>query len=426
MPRFAPGSRAILHIDMDAFFASVEQRDRPELRGKPVLVGGRARRGVVAAASYEARKFGVYSAMPMAQALRRCPHAEVVSPSLDRYSQVSHEIFAIFARYTPIIEGLSLDEAFLDVSGSQSMFGPPAAIATQIRDDIFSETQLTASAGIAKNKFTAKIASDLNKPNGQFIVDDDIRAFLAPLPIEKMWGVGKKAAEKLHDANIHTIGDIASANVRDLVRLLGSFGARAFELAKGHDDRPVIPYSKTKSIGSENTHQQDLGTREQIERALLPHAAKVAQRLTKHRLRAATVRVKLKYGDFQSLTRQQKLPTPSAETDTLYAAACALLSEFPRRKKGIRLVGLTGADLLDEPAQQELFPEPKTQRAARIEAVQAELAARFGQNTVTRAALIGSPGSADPSHDIAPNVHPGAAPKPTVAEDDSPTARRKC
>ncbi len=229
-------SRTILHIDMDAFFASVEQHDDPSLRGKPVLVGGSARRGVVAASSYEARKFGVYSAMPMAEALRKCPHAIVVEPQRGRYEEVSSVVFEIFNRYTPLVEGLSIDEAFLDVTGSRSLFGDGEAIARAIKTDVLSETGLTCSAGVASCKFAAKIASDMNKPNGLTIVGDDVAAFLAPLPIERMWSIGPKTAPTLHMLGYNTLGDLAKASPAVLQRAIGdeAFGALTRELGTAH------------------------------------------------------------------------------------------------------------------------------------------------------------------------------------------------
>ncbi|MBN1652179.1 MAG: DNA polymerase IV, partial [Deltaproteobacteria bacterium] len=268
--------RQILHIDMDAFFSSVEQLDDPSLKGKPVLVGGSKKRGVVAAASYEARSMGVHSAMPMAQALRLCPYAVVIPPRHDRYLEVSKEVFAVFHRFTPLVEGLSLDEAFLDVTDSLSLFSDAVTIARQIKQAIRDELHLTASAGIASCKFAAKIASDLDKPDGLTVVPDDVRAFLAPLPIDRMWGVGKVASKRLREAGFKTIGELANADLGMLERLLGSWGQQVKRLACGIDDRLVIPERAAKSIGAEQTFENDLTNRRDIERHLLQQVTRVA------------------------------------------------------------------------------------------------------------------------------------------------------
>ena len=299
--------REILHIDMDAFFASVEQHDDPRLRGKPVLVGGASRRGVVAAASYEARVFGCKSAMPMHEALRRCPQAIVVSPTRGRYEEVSSQVFEIFNRYTPLVEGLSLDEAFLDVTGSRSLFGDGETIARAIRKDVFEVTGLTCSAGVASSKFAAKIASDVNKPDGITIVGPDVAAFLAPLPLERMWGIGPKTAPTLRRLGYSTLGDLARADAAALERILGAWGAEVRELARGIDVREVEPDRDAKSIGAECTYEEDLTTKEAIGRTLLAHAARVAERLTEAGLTAGAIVVKLKYADFTLLTRRKTL-----------------------------------------------------------------------------------------------------------------------
>src|SRR5690606_17777249 len=246
--------RKILHVDMDAFFASVEQRDDPRLRGKPVVVGGASRRGVVAAASYEAREFGVRSAMPMAEALRRCPRLIVVPPRGDRYGEVSARVFDVFHAYTPLVEGLSIDEAFLDVTASRSLFGDGPTIARRIKQDVLDATGLTCSAGVAPCKFVAKIASDMEKPNGLTVVAGDVAAFLAPLPIERMWGIGPKTAPTLRRLGYATLGDLARADPAALERALGSWGPEVRELARGNDPRDVVPDREAKSIGAECTY----------------------------------------------------------------------------------------------------------------------------------------------------------------------------
>ncbi|HWL86674.1 MAG TPA: DNA polymerase IV, partial [Polyangiaceae bacterium] len=252
-----PSPRSIVHVDMDAFYASVEIRDAPALRGKPVLVGGAKRRGVVLAASYEARVFGAHSAMPMAEAMRLCPQATVVPPRHERYAEVSRKVFAIFERYTPLVEGLSMDEAFLDVTESRSLFGDGAAIARAIKSDVSKELGLTASAGVATSKFVAKVASDLKKPDGLVVVPEDregVAAFLAPLAIERMWGVGPKTSPRLRALGICTLGDLASCDERVLDDMLGSWGRHVRELARGIDPREVEPDRAAKSVGAEETY----------------------------------------------------------------------------------------------------------------------------------------------------------------------------
>jgi DNA polymerase-4 len=385
------GGRSILHIDMDAFYASVEQRDAPELRGKPVLVGGSARRGVVVAASYESRPFGARSAMPMAQALRLCPHAIVVPPRHARYAEVSVQVFAIFERYTPLVEGLSLDEAFLDVSASHALFGSAEQIARRIKGDVRRELELTASIGLASCKFAAKIASDLGKPDGLLIVPDDVAGFLAPLPLERMWGVGPKAAVRLRDDGLRTIGDLAQASEERLRGLLGSWGAEVQLLAQGIDPRAVVPDRDARSIGSEQTFERDLRRTADLERQLLKHAQEVARRLTRQKLFARVVRIKVKYADFELRTRQRQLREPVMDTDSIYGAARELLRELPANRKGIRLVGVAVAELSDGPGQPTLFPDAQDERRRRLQQVAVQLGERFGSAGVTRAALLDDP-----------------------------------
>jgi DNA polymerase-4 len=381
--------RQILHVDMDAFYASVEQRDDPALRGKPVIVGGRSRRGVVAAASYEVRRFGVGSAMSMVEALRRCPDAIVVPPRMRHYALVSEKVFDIFHRFTPLVEGLSFDEAFLDVTGSQRLFGDGIAIAQQIKAAIREELQLTASAGVAPAKFVAKVASDLDKPDGLVVVaPESVREFLAPLPIERMWGVGKKASAQLRSRGFSTIGDLAATPVESLEAVLGSWGRSVHALARGEDDRPVIPDHDAKSIGAEETFETDLKTLEALERPLLHQAGRVAARLARAGLRAGCVTVKLKYGDHSSKTRQMRLPEPVADTDSIYDAARSLLPRFPSVRRGVRLTGVSCSDLHEGPAAPTLFPDEKRARREQIEALTGELRERFGNKSLTRGRLL--------------------------------------
>ncbi len=381
-----PPARQILHVDMDAFFASVEQRDDPSLRGKAVLVGGASRRGVVAAASYEARKFGVHSAMSMAEALRRCPHAICIPGHHARYSEVSEQVFDIFGRYTPLVEGLSVDEAFLDVTACRSLFGDGAAIARRIKDDIRAEVGITASAGVAESKFAAKVASDLQKPDGLVVVPPGgVALFLAPLPIERMWGVGPKAAEKLRAAGLTRIGDLASAPMLALTRVLGaSWGEHVRALARGEDAREVEPGRSAVSIGAEETFEDDLVERVDLERRILSQAGRVAARLHQAGTAARIVVLKVKYSDFTLVTRRATLPEAVADTDSIYRAACALLERVERRP--VRLTGVSVSGL--GPGGPVLFPDERAERGKTLEGVMARLTERYGARTLTRAALL--------------------------------------
>ena len=390
--------RQILHIDMDAFFASVEQRDDPALRGKPVLVGGPTRRGVVAAASYEARVFGAYSAMPMAEALRRCPNAIVVAPRREAYEAASDEVFDVFRRYTPLVEGLSIDEAFLDVTGSRSLFGDGETIARMIRKDVKEATGLTASAGVASSKFAAKIASDMHKPDGLTVVGEDVAAFLAPLPLEKMWGIGPKTAPTLRRLGYATLGDLARATPSALERMLGSWGREVGELARGIDVREVEPDRDAKSIGAECTYEQDLISKEEIGRTLLAHAARVAERLTAQGLSAGAVIVKLKYADFTLLTRRTTLREPASDTTTLHDISLALLERFPLQGARVRLTGVSAQDIGPGAAQPTLFPDRAAQRRRGLESVLLTAKGRFGGQPITFATLLEDTADrADPS-----------------------------
>lgn len=384
-----PSPRQILHVDMDAFFASVEQRDDPGLRGKPVAVGGAARRGVVAAASYEARVFGVRSAMPMAEALRRCPRLLVVPPRGDRYAEVSCEVFDVFHAYTPLVEGLSIDEAFLDVTASRSLFGDGEAIAKRIKRDVLDATGLTASAGVAPCKFAAKIASDMDKPNGLTVVPGDVAAFLAPLPIERMWGIGPKTAPSLRRLGYRTLGDLARAHPAALERALGSSGPTIRALARGEDPREVVPDREARSIGAEATYEVDLTTREAIARTLLAHASKVAERLTASDLAGRAVVVKLKLHDFTLLTRRMVLPAPASDTRTIHAAALVLLDRFPLAGARVRLTGVAAHDLGPaQAAQPSLFRDEQQERRRELEALLLRAKARFGDTPITFATLL--------------------------------------
>ncbi len=373
---------------MDAFYASVELRDDPSLAGKPVVVGGKSRRSVVAAASYEARKYRVFSAMPMAEALRLCPKLVIVEPNMRKYADVSAKVFAIFRRYTPLVQGLSLDEAFLDVTASQSLFGDGAAIARRVKDDIKGELRLTASAGVARCKFAAKIASDLQKPDGLVVIPDDVASFLAPMPIEKMWGIGPKTAPRLRALGFATLGDLARAQPEKLERVLGVWGLHVSQLARGVDDRDVDPEGLAKSIGAEQTYEHDLHDRDAILRTLLDHAERVAQRLASEGLSARVVVVKLKYSDFTSRTRRVTLPEAVMDATSIHEAAARLLEGFPKRNDGVRLTGVSTSGLVEGPPARLLFGGEEAERRRKVEELVLKVKTKFGAEGMTRATLL--------------------------------------
>jgi DNA polymerase-4 len=376
---------------MDAFYASVEERDAPELRGRPLIVGGSSRRGVVLAASYSARPSGARSGMPMARALRLCPDAVVVPPRMHRYAEVSTGVFAIFRAFSPLVEGLSLDEAFVDVTASRSLFGDGASIARRIKERIRVELGLTASAGVAPCKFVAKIASDFDKPDGLVVVRaDEVASFLEPLPIERMWGVGAKTAPKLRAMGLQTLGDLVHAEPSVVERALGSWGAVARALARGDDPREVDPARGARSIGAEQTYETDLMTLDAIEPTLLEHAARVAQRLVKQGLSARGVVVKLKYADFTLSSRRTLLSEPVVDTRSIYAAARALLREFPPERGAVRLTGVAVTHLSDEPPPLALFPDTRAEQGRRVEELLARIEERLGVR-LKRAALASRP-----------------------------------
>ena len=353
------GDRVILHVDMDAFYASVEQRDDPALAGRPVLVGGSGQRGVVAAASYEARRFGVRSAMPMRQALARCPEAVCVRPRLGHYKSVSRQVFAVFHEITPEVEGLSLDEAFLDVSASVGLFGGPLAIARRVRASILERTGLTASVGIATSKLVAKIASDLDKPDGLVHVAPGTEsATLAPLPVGTLPGIGPRKQAELADAGITTIGDLQRAADPTLQRLFGRYARRVHERAHGIDERPVVAVRDDKSISAERTFDTDLRRREDQCTALAALADRTASRLRNKGLRAGVIQVKIRQSDFATFTRQCRVQPPTDSTEQVYRAALRLLDEWrgEHPDRPLRLLGVGGAQLVGD-RQPDLFDE---------------------------------------------------------------------
>jgi DNA polymerase-4 len=382
-------ARAILHIDMDAFYASVEERDRPELKGKPLIVGGTSGRGVVAAANYAVRRYGVRSAMPMREALRRCPTAICVPPRMARYKEVSEQVFAIFHEFTPLVEGLSLDEAFLDVTASQQLLGSAESIGSEIRRRIVRQTGLTASVGIAPNKLLAKIASDLNKPDGMCRIGaDNVHQILDGLPIDKLFGIGPKTLPAVQSAGIRNFGDLHRASDEVLWRAFGKHGKSMRDRASGLDDRPVVPNREEKSISAEETFAADIRGSPELKVRLLRLADRTASRLRAHGLAAGRVSVKIRRGDFTTFTRQRALAPPSQDTTVLSAAATALLEQWLAKQSNaaVRLLGVGVGDLqfLQQP---DLFAGGSAQ-GSRLDAAIDGIRDRFGPAVLTRASLL--------------------------------------
>ena len=385
--------RTILHVDMDAFYASVEQRDNPELAGKPVVVGGGSNRGVVAAASYEVRKFGVRSAMPMVEATRRCPHLIRVPPRMSHYKAVSEQIFDVFREITPVVEGLSLDEAFLDVTGSLALHGSGPDIARRIKRTIRERTALTASVGVAENKLVAKIASDLEKPDGLVVVTaQNCREVLDPLPVAVIPGIGKQTLARLKKINVHTVADLRLAPDRDLEPIFGRYTQRTRERAAGIDNRPVASDRVEKSISSEETYDVDLSDRADMERELLRLAESTAQRLRKGTLQAGTVQVKIRQSDFKTFTRQKSLQPPVNGTDQIYHAACELLGTWlgDNPDARIRLLGV-GTSKLSPAGQQDLFDASEAPVSRPVDEAVDSIRDRFGSAAVGRARTLDRP-----------------------------------
>ncbi|MFZ6002215.1 MAG: DNA polymerase IV [Bacteroidota bacterium] len=339
-----PALRKIIHIDMDAFYASIEQRDHAEYRGKPIAVGGspEGRGGVVATASYEARKFGVRSAMSSKKARQLCPSLIFVRPRFAVYKQVSEKIREIFSRYTDLIEPLSLDEAYLDVTTDKQGIGSAIDIAKEIRKAIFNELQLTASAGVSVNKFVAKIASDMNKPNGMtFIGPSKIERFMEKLPVEKFFGVGKVTAEKMKKQGLHTGADLKALPESELVRRFGKAGKFFFKIVRGQDDRPVRTDRETKSVGAEDTFPYDLTALDEMQAELAKLAQVVADRLDRNRLKGRTLTLKIKYHDFRQITRSRSFVAGTSDGETILATAVDLLKSTDPESEKIRLLGIS-------------------------------------------------------------------------------------
>ncbi len=376
--------KIIVHADMDAFYASVEQLDNPELRGKPILVGPQSYRGVVLTASYEARPYGVGSAMSVAEARRRCPQAIMVPPRFERYQEISEQVMGIFADFSPSVEALSLDEAFLDMTGAEHLFGTPADMADKVKRAVWDATRLNISVGVSGTKYVAKVASDFNKPNGCKVVQqEDAVDWLAPMPVTRMWGVGHKTAPRLYELGLHTIGDIAAADPRMLADKLGVSGAHFFELAHARDPRRVLRGRAAKSIGSDRTLSRDVVRPQDIEVHLRRAAERIARRIRAKNYVAGGVRVRLKTSKFEMLTRQRQLSRPADTAETLFAVSRQLLREF-NHPGPFRLVGMAAFDLgwRNEPMQLDLLEEAAPRD---LELAIDDLIDRFGKDVVMRA-----------------------------------------
>jgi DNA polymerase IV len=386
-------SRTILHVDMDAFYAAVEQRDHPEYRGKPVIVGSDPKqgkgRGIVATCSYEARKFGVHSAQPISQAWRLCPQGIYVLPDMDKYGRVSGRVMDMLLKFTDTLEQVSIDEAFLDVTGSRQLFGDGAEIAKKIKFRIRQELGLTASVGVAANKFIAKVASDLKKPDGLVIVEPgQEKEFLAPLPVGRLWGVGPKTEAGLKRIGLERIGQIADLPHSEITARLGKSGAHLWQLAQGIDDRPVFSEEGFQSIGHEITFDHDTADPELLHATLLDLAGRVAQRLRTNKARARTITIKFREADFSTFTRRTTLNNPVNTVEAIFPVAQKLMKTLLREGVLVRLIGVYAGNLeIDAGGKQMSFmnPVPKDQKLA---SALDSIVERFGGKAITRAALI--------------------------------------
>jgi DNA polymerase IV len=385
----------ILHVDMDAFYASVEIRDNPGLAGLPVIVGGTPEgRGVVCAASYEARKYGVHSAQPAATALRLCPQAVVIRPRMSYYAEVSHQIFEILLRYTPLVEPLSLDEAFLDVSGSEPLFGTAPQIARKIKDDVSREVGLIASVGVAPNKFLAKIASDLEKPDALVVVDPaKVQEFLDPLPVGRLWGVGRVTGGVFERLGIRTIAQVRQMPVEVRREHFGQFGEHLWDLTHGRDDRRVIPDREAKSISHETTFAIDIEDMDVLRARLLELTELVGARLRPLNLKGRTVQLKLRYANFETITRSVTLDHPTDVTQEIWQAASMMLRDrLPKRRLSVRLIGVGVHGFEAAVAEQRtLFPTDIEKPKAGIDSVTDQIRAKFGSGALKRGMFLDQP-----------------------------------
>ena len=381
----------ILHIDMDAFYASVEQLDDPRLKNKCVIVGGTSNRGVVSAASYEARQFGVRSAMPIYQAKQRCPQGIFVPPRMNRYQEVSKKIMAVLRDFSPLVEPVSIDEAYIDITGCQRLFGEPLEIAREIKRKIKETVNLTCSVGVAPNKFLAKIASDLQKPDGLVLIPPDrVAAFVVSLPINKVPGVGNKMQRQLEFLGIRTLGDVQRLPQKTLLRHLGKFGLRLRELSSGSDDSPVTPHPPHKSISSERTLAADTRDVKLLKRCLLSQSGEVARQLRQAGVRARSITLKIKDADFKTVTRQTTMAIPAQSSKIIYEHAARLLDAYKITKK-IRLIGVgtSGFSPVTASVQLGLFEHDQEGSGdwEKVDKALDSISRKFGANAVRRATL---------------------------------------
>ena len=378
--------RAILHVDMDAFYASVEQFDNPELAGKPVIVGGTGGRGVVAAANYEVRRFGVHSAMPMREALKRCPHAVVIRPRMKRYHEVSAQVFKIFGEFTDLIEGLSLDEAFLDVTGSTGLFGSAEAMAREIKNRIRLRTGLTASVGVSHNKLLAKLASAMNKPDGLAIIRPaEVTTILDPMPVRRLHGIGVKTAARLEEQGIHTLGQLRRAPESVLWPLFRRDTREMRERASGIDDRPVVSDAPEKQISSEETFDVDIKDHEELRQRIAHLADRTAERLRARQLKAGMISIKVRRRDFETYTRQKSFNPPTQETRLVVQVATGLLDRWleEQPRAAVRLLGVGVSDLA--PAQQlDLFTTRDSAESGKLDEALDRIRGKYGTEAVKR------------------------------------------
>jgi DNA polymerase-4 len=391
----AAHQREIIHLDMDAFYASVEVLDDPSLAGKSVIVGGSRQRGVVTSASYEAREFGVHSAQPVATAMRLCPHGIFLPVRMSRYKEVSEIVFEIFHRFTPLVEPLSIDEAFLDVTGSGRLFGSAETVAREIKRLVRKEVGLTVSAGIASTKFVAKIASDLGKPDGLVrVAHEETKEFLGPLPITRLWGVGEVTYKALKRFGVTTIGDLGRVSSERLQREFGKHGAQLHLLSQGIDNRDVEPHRPVKSMGREETFSEDLTNREALNRELLSLATKVARRVRRHGLTGRTLALKVKYSDFTLITRSLTLPETTNDAGRIYTTCRNLLEDTEAGKRPVRLLGiyLSRLTVPDQRGQMSLLEDEKgDRRREQLHEALDRLADKFGEDAVVPGMLLDKP-----------------------------------
>lgn len=384
----------ILHIDMDAFYASVEQLDNPRLKGECVIIGGLSNRSVVSAASYEARKFGIHSAMPMYQARQKCPRGTFIRPRMHRYKSVSKKIMSLLREFSPRVEVVSIDEAYVDITGFSRLHGEPREIAALIKQKIKDTVNLTCSVGVGPSKFIAKIASDLEKPNGlTILMPEQVSHFLEKLPVYKVPGVGKTTLKQLERMGIKTLGDVSKYPEKSLLKRLGKFGRRLMELAAGLDDSPVMTISRRKSVSSEETLLSDIDDKKVLNNYILEQAESVARQLRKEGVKAKTVTLKIKHADFKQVTRSTTLPVPTQSSETIYQTASRLLNKY-RMKTKIRLIGVGASGLRADsaPAQMSLFKDLKSKNGnwEKVDKTVDSITAKYGKDVIKRGSLTKS------------------------------------